>query len=1317
MSATDTAIVAAATYYFQEKYYRHVQTVVNEGLQKHNNDSVLLFFKAIGILMEDRTQEAIRELESVRRNPDVSLCSLMALIYAHKKSAMVDRDAVSELENNLKAMRKQAGEEALYYAGIFLWLMGRSDKAREYIDRMLKISNTSRKGLILKGWLDLSSEKEPVMKKSIRYLDEGIQDSKDIFGLMGKVKYFMMQQNYSTALDNANQIIAVSPNFLPALILKMKLCLAQQDWDRTLETAQRICQRYPTCLDALQMLAVYSMSRKGHLSQAADYVRSLVSALEDIEPRNPGLHVKMILSISRMCSKSPAILHQTKELVERAFRMNPADADLANELGYQNILQGQVKEALRCYTTAMNLDNNNVPAVIGIVQCQMLGGQLEEAEQQLEFLTEVQNSIGIKSGDLAYLKAVIASKRNRGEDIVVAFLKEAIESHFSAMNNLPLGIEYFEQLNPVFLVGVVKEYMVFCPNQPKSPGQTLSPLLKVSAMILDPVVKAAPGIMETLFLMAQIKYLSGDFEAAHAVVQRCLEQDASFSDGHLLMGQIYLSEGSYKQCLDSLELSVSHNFQVREQPLYHLIKARALKKMGNIPEAVKTLKIIMSLPGMKRVGGEKSKAANISISDKVSVYLELAEVLSLNGEQHEATKVMQDALNEFKGTPEEIRIAVANVDLALNKGDAEIALSMLRNIASSQPYYTEAKEKMAYIYLSIRKDKKLYIGCYRDLCDNLPSPHSSLLLGDAYMNIQEPEKAIEVYEQALKQNPRDPDLASRTGQALVKTHQYNKAIRYYEAALKLGGQEFLCFDLAELLLKLKQYDKAETLMAQVLDHDSVNDLPTLMDDVKCLLLLADVYKKTLNVEKAVDTLSKGYEIQSKILKRIAVEQPEIMPSQRKLISSICFRLAKHSKNQKDYEKAVKYCRDALAHNEIDNKVMLELASLYLIQGDVEACQHQCNLLLEHDPGNADAKMMLADLLFQKQENKEAIFHCKQLLEKKQDNFSVLCQLIDLLWRSGTLDEAVPILDNVEKGSSRVTLEPGFSFCKGLYMWYMGRPNEALKHFNKARKDSDWGEKAICNMIQICLNPDNETLGGEVFENITEDTSNFSAERYESEQLAVKTAQKLLKEFYPRSKQQQDQLLLLKNICLMATKDKQNIETALQVFMNMATAEKEHVPSILAMAQAFMILKQTPRARNQLKRLSKTKWNSSDAMDLEKSWLLLADIYIKAGKHDNATELLKRCLKYNKSCCKAYEYLGFIMETEHSYKDAATKYEMAWKYSNNTNPAIGYKLAFNYLKAQKFVAAIEICHKVLSDYPRYPKIHSEILEKAQSSIKP
>ena len=55
-----------------------------------------------------------------------------------------DREAIQELESSLKEVRKTASGTALYYAGLFLWLMGRHDKAKEDIDRTLKVSSSSR---------------------------------------------------------------------------------------------------------------------------------------------------------------------------------------------------------------------------------------------------------------------------------------------------------------------------------------------------------------------------------------------------------------------------------------------------------------------------------------------------------------------------------------------------------------------------------------------------------------------------------------------------------------------------------------------------------------------------------------------------------------------------------------------------------------------------------------------------------------------------------------------------------------------------------------------------------------------------------------------------------------------------------------------------------------------------------------------------------------------------------------------------------------------------------------------------------------------
>ena len=51
---------------------------------------------------------------------------------------------------------------------------------------------------------------------------------------------------------------------------------------------------------------------------------------------------------------------------------------------------------------------------------------------------------------------------------------------------------------------------------------------------------------------------------------------------------------------------------------------------------------------------------------------------------------------------------------------------------------------MADIYLRHRKDKAAYIKCYMDLVDKDQDYDTYCMLGEAFMQIQEPEKAVKV---------------------------------------------------------------------------------------------------------------------------------------------------------------------------------------------------------------------------------------------------------------------------------------------------------------------------------------------------------------------------------------------------------------------------------------------------------------------------------------------------------------------------------------------------------------------------------------------
>lgn len=114
-------------------------------------------------------------------------------------------------------------------------------------------------------------------------------------------------------------------------------------------------------------------------------------------------------------------------------------------------------------------------------------------------------------------------------------------------------------------------------------------------------------------------------------------------------------------------------------------------------------------------------------------------------------------------------------------------------------------------------------------------------------------------------------------------------------------------------------------------------------------------------------------------------------------------------------------------------------------------------------------------------------------------WTALARLVEVLRRSAALEQAVPFLERAEKSCPLPNQEAGLNYAKGLYEWYNGNPNGALRFFNNSRRSSEWGQQSICAMLEICLNPDNDLPN----ENLTDLDD---AEVRESKLMALRTAE-------------------------------------------------------------------------------------------------------------------------------------------------------------------------------------------------------------------
>lgn len=356
----------------------------------------------------------------------------------------------------------------------------------------------------------------------------------------------------------------------------------------------------------------------------------------------------------------------------------------------------------------------------------------------------------------------------------------------------------------------------------------------------------------------------------------------------------------------------------------------------------------------------------------------------------------------------------------------------------------------------------------------------------------------------------------------------------------------------------------------------------------------------------------------------------------------------------------------------------------------------------------------------------ASYHFSQLLLAQPTYWTALTRLIEIMRRSATLSDAVPFLEQAEQHCAAPHAEPGLNYCRGLYEWYTGNPNGALRHFNSARRDPEWGRQSIFNMIDICLNPDGDLPNEKHLDDVTTDGRN------DSRSMAVSTSERLLNELKPRTSgigmmgtagatYNSDEAVnhqLLGCFLTLAGRQRLAIEELLPQLTQLAAddAYRDHVGPVYALAAVHVVLRQSQRARNQLKRVATRRWTFEDAEYLERCWLLLADLYLQAGKTDMVIELLDRVRLHNKSCGKAFELAGQCSEKTQMYALAATNYAQAWRLMGSVRPTIGYRLAFNYMKLKRYADAIDICQQVLKLHPEFASIRKDVLDKCRNNLR-
>eukprot|EP00033_Pygsuia_biforma_P003684 GCRY01004036.1.p1 GENE.GCRY01004036.1~~GCRY01004036.1.p1 ORF type:complete len:948 (-),score=254.42 GCRY01004036.1:6-2849(-) len=937
-------------YYIREQLHSHVQLICADELSKRGHDVVMHFWHAFGLFRDGRLQEAASELNSLKSKRDVQLACIIVLTRIYQSPQMEDIEMVASLEAEQMMAEETCNEEGLLEASLACFHEGQSEDARKYCTQLLSRSEGNpqvlQRGNIVLGWIDLKGDRPVLVERSIKYFNQALdENSKSLEALMGKAEYLkrLTQKDSVNALDIYNQAYVLYPNYIPALMEKCRLLVVLGDFELALETCHQTLVQDSRNIVALSINLTYLLSHEGRPSTVASRFPDFINILSRDEPYNHQLYVKLAKPLARLACGNQSILVHTMSLVDRAISLDASVAEYHCEKAFQLGLLEKYPEAMAEYKRALECDQGSVDALNGVISCQISLGAFEEAAQQLEFLTEIQASTG-KTAELCVLQARLAWEQDHDDEGSIRFLNEGVKLHIHGLDGIAHGPDFFVKLQPDFVVEIALYYLSHHPgSEPIKPAESPSSTLRKALKLLELVVRHTPGHIRALYHLGRAQYIANELQASENAAVSCLKIDPTYAEAHILLAKIYLVQGQHRNASQSLEQGLSYNFKVRETAEYHLVKATIHEEVGDTEQCVKILQEAMRLKGVRREDPNSSagRKHTVDLYTRVSVFLELSRALTKQGQIHEATKVLSDAISEFSGTPEEARVSIANAELMVAKNDIQGAIDLLRGINAAKRYFVQAKTALANIYLEHKRDQRQYAQCFREIVQGVPSIHTLLLLGNAYLTILEPEKAISVFESALKKNPKDTDLARKIGKAYVTTHDYAKAIKYYENALQSTPDVFaIQEDLATLYLRLRKFDKAKTVLDAAISHlkqghkgDGITPsrLPasTLLKIGKLQLLLAEMYEMAGQTSHCVQTLMECRSLKTQLLGQLKHDDPEAYRTEELATADICYRLAKKNEEIRNSDKARMFFTEALKYNDGHKPAMEALSRSYL----------------------------------------------------------------------------------------------------------------------------------------------------------------------------------------------------------------------------------------------------------------------------------------------------------------------------------------------------------------------------------------------------
>ncbi len=497
----------------------------------------------------------------------------------------------------------------------------------------------------------------------------------------------------------------------------------------------------------------------------------------------------------------------------------------------------------------------------------------------------------------------------------------------------------------------------------------------------------------------------------------------------------------------------------RAQAYYHFSRARMLDDQGQANQAIDEFKKALELdPNNSLIYSEMAEsylrnnrprdaadtaAKAISVdrdnieAHKLLTTIYLQVIGRANAQQPPSVETINAAIHEFEEIvridPTERQSFLMLGRLYQIKGDRDKATQIYKSFLGVEPSSEEGVKALAQLHMDAGNSKEA-VAVLEPFVKQRPDSDGALaLLGEAYSELMEYEKAADAYHRASELDPDDIEIKKNEAGALYLADKADDSAKIYEEILKTEPDDGIALlRLGQIYRRQMKYDRArQNLQKAVMAFpDSV--------DIQFNLVMLDRDEGRLE-----DALKRANDILKKTEKANG-RYTEVEKQNRRI-----FLINQGILNQTlgNYDAAIRVFTDVKnLTGEKDGRIDGLIIETYRMAKNLDKAVQYTEQAMSENPDNRALKVVHADLIAEKGKVDEGVKALQQLQKGTEDDLDVVSAIVGVYQRARKFDQAQSVLSAAVQ---RFPNEQQLYFLQGSLYEKQKKYDDAEKAFRKA----------------------------------------------------------------------------------------------------------------------------------------------------------------------------------------------------------------------------------------------------------------------------